>query len=167
MVETKDADRIVISSLFKKEKYGEAQAEQLLDYAKKAIGDFDKLYKDIEDIWNKYINLTFPENINKILYTELNLVLESGNAAKIDLTKYDILELYDIHNLYKEIKNHCTNKSKVELLTETEAKKIYIEYPSDCRTNNYTQIVCVNSSGEIGVLTKSLGFIKMYTEQNL
>lgn len=166
MVETKDADRIVISSLFKKEKYGEAQAEQLLDYAKKAIGDFDKLYKDIEDIWNKYINLTFPENINKILYTELNLVLESGNAAKIDLTKYDILDLYDIHNLYKEIKNHCTNKSKVELLTETEAKKIYIEYPSDCRTNNYTQIVCVNSSGEIGVLTKSLGFIKMYTEQN-
>lgn len=166
MVETKDADRIVISSLLKKEKYGEAQAEQLLDYAKKAIGDFDKLYKDIEDIWNKYINLTFPENINKILYTELNLVLESGNAAKIDLTKYDILDLYDIHNLYKEIKNHCTNKSKVELLTETEAKKIYIEYPSDCRTNNYTQIVCVNSSGEIGVLTKSLGFIKMYTEQN-
>lgn len=166
MVETKDADRIVISSLFKKEKYGEAQAEQLLDYAKKAIGDFDKLYKDIEDIWNKYINLTFPENINKILYTELNLVLESGNAAKIDLTKYDILDLYDINNLYKEIKNHCTNKSKVELLTETEAKKIYIEYPSDCRTNNYTQIVCVNSSGEIGVLTKSLGFIKMYTEQN-
>lgn len=166
MVETKDADRIFISSLFKKEKYGEAQAEQLLDYAKKAIGDFDKLYKDIEDIWNKYINLTFPENINKILYTELNLVLDSGNAAKIDLTKYDILDLYDIHNLYKEIKNHCTNKSKVELLTETEAKKIYIEYPSDCRTNNYTQIVCVNSSGEIGVLTKSLGFIKMYTEQN-
>ena len=90
MVETKDADRIVISSLFKKEKYGEAQAEQLLAYAKKAIGDFDKLYKDIEDIWNEYINLTFPENINKILYTELNLVLDSGNAAKIDLTKYDI-----------------------------------------------------------------------------
>lgn len=160
MVETKDADRIVISSLFKKEKYDEAQAEQSLAYAKKAIGDFDKLYKDIEDIWNEYINLTFPENINKILYTELNLVLDSDNAAKIDLTKYDTIDLY------KEIKNHYTNKSKVELLTETEAKKIYIEYPSDCRANNYTQIVCVNSSGEIGVLTKSLGFIKMYTEQN-
>lgn len=160
MVETKDADRIVISSLFKKEKYGEAQAEQLLAYAKKAIGDFDKLYKDIEDIWNEYINLTFPENINKILYTELNLVLDSDNAAKIDLTKYDTIDLY------KEIKNHYTNKSKVELLTETEAKKIYIEYPSDCRANNYTQIVCVNSSGEIGFLTKNLGFIKLYTEQN-
>lgn len=160
MVETKDADRIVISSLFKKEKYDEAQAEQSLAYAKKAIGDFDKLYKDIEDIWNEYINLTFSENINKILYTELNLVLDSDNAAKIDLTKYDTIDLY------KEIKNHYTNKSKVELLTETEAKKIYIEYPSDCRANNYTQIVCVNSSGEIGVLTKSLGFIKMYTEQN-
>lgn len=160
MVETKDADRIVISSLFKKEKYGEAQAEQLLAYAKKAIGDFDKLYKDIENIWNEYINLTFPENINKILYTELNLVLDSDNAAKIDLTKYDTLDLY------KEIKNHYTDKSKVELLTETEAKKIYIEYPSDCRANNYTQIVCVNSSGEIGFLTKNLGFIKLYTEQN-
>lgn len=160
MVETKDADRIVISSLFKKEKYDEAQAEQSLAYAKKAIGDFDKLYKDIEDIWNEYINLTFPENINKILYTELNLVLDSDNAAKIDLTKYDTLDLY------KEIKNYYTNKSKVELLTETEAKKIYIEYPSDCRANNYTQIVCVNSSGEIGFLTKNLGFTKLYTEQN-
>ena len=159
MEETKEVRRVRMSPQFVNKISANANEKRMLQVAKKALGGFEDLCRDLEHCWNTNEVLTFKDS-SKMLYPKLNLIMDSKEAGKLDILQIGSADLN------QKMKKGEIENFGCELLSDEEAKAIYFEYSSKSRSHNYTQILCKSAGGKIGYLAQGV-FVVLDTKKTV
>jgi len=146
MAETKTVSKIKRTAILKNRMDEERRKENYLIQAHEGLKTFDDLFAEIEECWDFSEAICFDE-AGFIFYPKLLLLMSTGESEKIgvEALRNDISRIM--------AKKCVADKWDMEVLLESEVRKIYFEYSAENRNNNYHQILCLND------MNNAVGFI--------
>lgn len=155
MAETKIVSKIRKSSAIKKRIDEEKRNKSYLVQVREGLKSFGDLFAEIEACWENCEAIYFEDSV-LVFYPELLLLMEYGSAKQVKME-----ELRD-NTLHVTTKTRVLDKWDMEILSESEARKIYFEYTQESRYSNDTQILCLNDTNkEIGYITQNGEFVNI------